>query len=133
MSEFLDLSQFKRPTSPNSWFVAPAAFATTAKVDDEAPVFPHPPQAIFDRIVKMLLGHDEWFLEVADEKTLQIRFVAVTRVLKFKDDVDLIVLPVEGQPDASTIAIYSRSRIGLTDLGVNRKRVTSFLAALSMP
>lgn len=133
MSEFLDFSSLKRAPSPNSWLVAPAGFMDDEIVDDEAPVFPHSRMETFDRIVKMLLNHEEWYLDVADEKTLQIKFVAVTRILRFKDDIDLVVLPVEGQADASTIAIYSRSRIGWSDLGVNRKRVTSFLAALAMP
>jgi len=44
---------------------------------------------------------------------------------------DLIMAQVTpATPDSSTLIIYSRSLYGHSDLGVNRKRVETWLAAL---
>ena len=53
--------------------------------------------------------------------------------MRFKDDVDILVLPVEGHDHQSTLAIYSGSRLGYSDLGTNGKRVNALLTALAMP
>ena len=48
--------------------------------------------------------------------------------MRFPDTVDVEVFPAgENQ---STLAIYSRSLIGRKDFGVNRARITRWLAAL---
>ena len=44
---------------------------------------------------------------------------------------DLITAQVgEAGPDASTLVLYSRSVYGYSDLGVNRRRLNAWLAAL---
>jgi uncharacterized protein (DUF1499 family) len=47
--------------------------------------------------------------------------------MKFKDDVYVQALPVDGQADHSSVAIYSGSRFGYSDLGTNAKRVKELL------
>lgn len=59
---------------------------------------------------------------------IRARYVAVTRVMRFRDDVDVLIHPL---PDgASRVAVYSRSRIGYSDLGANGKRIDTLEAAL---
>ena len=56
------------------------------------------------------------------------RASAVYRVaLLFKDDVDVAV---ESSPDGSTLHVRSASRVGHSDLGVNRRRVDRFFRAV---
>ena len=54
---------------------------------------------------------------------IRIRYVAVTRVMRFRDDVDVLIHS-EG-PNRTVVAVYSRSRIGLSDLGANGARITT--------
>ena len=59
---------------------------------------------------------------------LQVHYVARSALFNFPD---LIMVQVrEDGPGRSDLIIYSRSVYGRSDLGVNRKRVETWLAAL---
>ena len=45
--------------------------------------------------------------------------------MRYPDTVDVLVLPAEG--GRSTVAIYSRSQIGRSDLGANLARIRRWL------
>jgi uncharacterized protein (DUF1499 family) len=54
---------------------------------------------------------------------VRARYVAVTPVLRFRDDVDILIHAVsEGRV---AVAVYSRSRIGLSDFGANNARISA--------
>lgn len=55
---------------------------------------------------------------------------ATTPVFRFKDDVVVRVSPDPQQPGGSIVDMRSTSRIGVSDLGTNAKRVRRFLADL---
>jgi Protein of unknown function (DUF1499) len=58
----------------------------------------------------------------------RLQAVAVTRWLRFHDDVLIEVRP---RPDGgSTVAMRSKSRLGRGDLGANARRIAAFLADL---
>ena len=59
----------------------------------------------------------------------QLRYIAKTALLGFKDDVDIEIIPID--ENATTLAIYSRSRVGYSDLGANQKRVEELIAQLT--
>jgi uncharacterized protein (DUF1499 family) len=58
--------------------------------------------------------------EIEEQDQRYVRLVVTTRLLRFKDDVELQVDPETGQ-----IHYRSASRVGSSDLGVNRKRMRS--------
>ncbi len=131
MAEFIDFSTLKRPTRPNTALVAPPGATPQASPDRPAPVFTFPASELFERARTYIESRKDWRLESADARGGRIRFVAVTPLLKFKDDVDLAVLPHgSGQ---STLIAYSRSRIGYSDMGANAKRLASLIEALQLP
>ena len=73
-----------------------------------------------------------WAIQSRDAARGLIHAVATTKLMRYKDDIDILILP--GDPEKareSRLAIYSRSRIGHSDLGANRKRVTFMLDCLN--
>jgi uncharacterized protein (DUF1499 family) len=58
----------------------------------------------------------------------QYDFIQRSRLLRFPDTITVRFIPRSATQ--STLAIYSRSHYGSSDLGVNRRRVTAWLAAL---
>ena len=83
------------------------------------------PEALFTKLLGLIDAEKQWTLGDCDRPAQKLNFVAVSKLMRFKDDVDVEVFPVE--PDGARVAIYSRSRVGYSDLGANRKRVKSLL------
>ncbi|HAE93127.1 MAG TPA: hypothetical protein DCG65_01110 [Hyphomonas atlantica] len=129
MSDFLNFKALERPKSPNTYLVAPAGFADQAKPDEAGPVFDCSPESLFGRVEALIGMRKDWRLESLDAQAGRIYFIAVSKLFRFKDDVNIAVLPAEGK---STLAIYSASRIGHSDLGANRKRVHELLSSLQV-
>jgi uncharacterized protein (DUF1499 family) len=130
LMSFLDFTALRRPKSPNSCLVAPQDLTTRARVDRAAPEFNVAPDELWIRLEDYVSTQSPARSIETDAATRRLRYVAVTPLLRFKDDIDIQVLDVAGDPTKSTIAIYSRSRIGHSDLGTNARRVDRLLAAL---
>ncbi|MEH6702797.1 DUF1499 domain-containing protein [Parasphingorhabdus sp.] len=77
-----------------------------------------------------IAGDLGWEVAVADPQAGHFEATASVSYIRFKDDVVLRVVPTEDGA-GSTVDMRSVSRIGVSDLGVNAKRVRSFLDALS--
>ncbi len=73
-------------------------------------------------------SNKRWKHVSTDDNGLRIKFVAVTKIMKFKDDVDIEV--IERSSDESTVAVYSHSRVGYSDMGANKKRVETIISRL---
>jgi uncharacterized protein (DUF1499 family) len=71
-----------------------------------------------------------WEIAIADPVEGRLEATATTALFRFKDDVVLRVRPTE-DGKGSVVDMRSVSRDGVSDLGVNAKRVRAFLADLS--
>lgn len=71
----------------------------------------------------------DWDIVVADPVTGHFEATASVSYIRFQDDVALRVVPTEDGA-ASVVDMRSVSRVGVSDLGVNAKRVRSFLDSL---
>ena len=127
LPDLIEFSALKRPDRPNNWLVAPAGFTGMVAVNADAPVFEKTPKQVFDSVMDLVLERVEWRLRASDPDTLRISFVAVTPLLRFKDDVYVQAVPVDGESGRSSVAVYSASRIGYSDLGTNARRVNELL------
>ncbi len=120
----VELSKWKA----NEYLVAPEGFTPRAKPHRVAPVYARPATEIAGRLKGVILGARdiEWRADPAGGMKFEV--IQRSRVFRFPDIVTVEVLPLD---DArSTLAIYSRSRYGRRDFGVNRDRVEAWLARL---
>lgn len=122
MTDFISFKSLKRSAKSNAYLLAPVDFCLASKPDATSPFIPTMPDALYRRVQDIIAHQKRWSNVKADPATRQIRFVAKTPLMGFKDDVDIQVIAGETE-NTSTIAIYSRSRIGYSDLGANAKRV----------
>jgi uncharacterized protein (DUF1499 family) len=60
---------------------------------------------------------------------IRVRYVAVTPLMRFRDDVDVLIRPVSQQ--RARMGVYSRSRIGVSDLGANAARIRALETRLA--
>ena len=80
---------------------------------------------------EMLLKERGWEIATVDAKEGRIEATDTVALLKFKDDVVLRI--VSGEEEGDTIVdVRSVSRVGLSDLGVNARRVRQLLADLKV-
>jgi uncharacterized protein (DUF1499 family) len=123
----IDMSHLDRPASPNTSLAAPAGF--TAAPDIVTPQYAVSAQRLYEDVLAVAASQPRTFLASNDQPRLQAQFVVRSAWLNFPD---LIVAQVNpAGPDASTLVLYSRSVYGYGDFGVNRARVTTWLADLN--
>ncbi|MCI4644745.1 MAG: DUF1499 domain-containing protein [Hyphomonadaceae bacterium] len=130
----MDFSTLERPTSPNTYLLAPEGICQAASPDVLSPRFAESPKELFKLLTRLVRSDGRARDMLEDPDGPAIRFVAVTPLLRFKDDVDIRIYP--DQPGGSLkkpgarLAIYSRSRVGYSDLGANAKRVSRLIEKL---
>ena len=125
----VDWSTLTRHETPNDALVCPADHCPNAKPDAEAKIYSTAPAELLARLRRIALGEpDTTELYCGPDCDRMARILQHTRLMRFPDTIDIAVLPVGD--NQSTLAIYSRSLIGRSDLGVNRARIERWLATL---
>lgn len=125
----VSLSTVVRPPTPNTYFVCPQGFSTSTP-DQIAPVFPVSADTLFSAWQSLASRQSNTIeLQTGSANSMQITHVQRSSFLGFPDIITAEHLP--GPDDTSTLAVYSRSQYGHSDLGTNRKRVTSWLSQLA--
>ena len=112
--------------SPNRYLVAPKDYASLAP-HALAPVWPVPVAKLRDALTTMLAREPRTRIVADDDRGFDI--TVRSRLFGFVDDVAVAFLSVDA--GHATLAIYSRSRVGYSDLGANRRRVRRWLAAVT--
>lgn len=129
MADFINFKSVKRPPKPNTCLAAPENFSLASDADFAPPVFELSADDLFGKLNEIVSAERSWSRLETDAAARKLKFVATTGLLRFKDDVDIEVIPLED--GSSTLAIYSRSRVGYSDLGTNRKRVNDLIGRVT--
>ncbi len=121
-----NISEIRRPASPNTCLAGPAGFTPTPDLQTRRfDVAPERLLAIMRDILSMQPRTDAL---AVDPGRLRADYVVRSRVFGFPDIVLVQVLPVNtGQ---SELVLYSYSLKGHYDFGVNRNRIMALLTAL---
>lgn len=67
-------------------------------------------------LIQFIEQEKDWFVESRHENFVQAK--VVSPVMRFRDDLQLLYLP-----QLEIVHVRSSSRLGISDMGVNRKRV----------
>jgi uncharacterized protein (DUF1499 family) len=122
----IDMQRIERPASPNTALAAPAGFAPPPDV--VTPTYAMAAGRLHDAIRAVAAAQPRTFLAADYTAERQTHWVVRSAVFNFPD---LITAQVsDAGPDGSTLVLYSRSVYGRSDLGVNRQRLDTWLAAL---
>jgi uncharacterized protein (DUF1499 family) len=125
----VDFRTLERHTAPNDALACPAG-ACTAKVDLTTQPVALSADALAGKVVQ--LAGDEPRTVIVSRDDARHHFVLVQRslVFAFPDTIDIEIQPVDA--GHATLALYSRSKYGRGDLGVNRARVKRWLGRLGI-
>jgi uncharacterized protein (DUF1499 family) len=115
------------PLTPNSFYVGPAEGSAQAP-DAEARIYAVAPQDLARAFDNFVMGQPRVEFVAESEDKLWVTYVQRTERLQVPDYISVRFLPYAD--GLSTISIFSRSRFGHGDMGVNAARVTAWLAAL---
>ena len=120
-----DLDTLQRPTSPNTWLIAPSG---SGAVDDEAPELPVPAAHLAATWQQVVAAQPRSRVTVVSSDGLQVEAEQKSALFGFVDDVSFRAVPLDA--GRSTYIAYSRSRVGYWDMGVNRRRLASWIGQL---
>jgi uncharacterized protein (DUF1499 family) len=123
----LDMSHIQRPPSPNTALAAPAGRSPAP--DIVTPVFQVAPARLYDAVIAVAAAQPRTFVAATYPAERQAHFVVRSAWFNFPDLVTAQIGEAGGE--TSTLVLYSRSVYGHSDLGVNRQRLTAWLAAVA--
>ncbi|MBU6155409.1 MAG: DUF1499 domain-containing protein [Alphaproteobacteria bacterium] len=124
----IDFATLVRPRSPNTFLLAPDGLCAAAPVDRKASIYALPAARLRQAFLRVALATPRVSHVLSDDVGLYDNLVARSALLRFPD---LIAARfVEAGGEKSTLAVYSRSVYGHSDLGVNRKRVLGWIEEL---
>ena len=126
MQQARDLTQIRRARTPNDTLAAPAGI-TAARPDLPVPTYPLPAERLRAALRAVAEAEPRTALEAEHAALDQLVFLARSRLFGFKDRIEAQIVAL---PDGVSLILYSRALSGGWDLGVNRRRVARWLAAL---
>ena len=124
----IDFQNLKRPSSPNYYLVCPDGYCPKARPNRTAPVFTCPATELQEKAQRVWRDLPGVELVSSDTELLQDRYVKRSSVLRFPDVITVRFIDLDD--GTSSLALYSRSLIGYTDFGANKKRVIDWLSRL---
>lgn len=124
----IDFVSLVRPRSPNTFLLAPAGLCEATHVDQPAQVYALTPAELRQAFLRVALAAPRVSHVLKDDLGLYDNLVVRSALFRFPDLIAARFM--EAGPGKSTLAIYSRSVYGHSDLGVNRKRVLGWIREL---
>ena len=124
----IDFKTLKLKSRLNKYLVLPKGYAGGDKPDAASPVFTITAAALANRAQDLWLKQERTEQVRDIDSKLQFELVQRSAVFRFPDFVVVQAIDLGG--GKASLAIYSRSKYGRSDFGVNKARVQAWLALL---
>ena len=122
----MDMAKIERPATPNTFLAGPAGTKPDPDVVTREQNLPAP--VLYENARVLFAGQPRTFVAAEFPERLQVHYVVRSALMNYPD---LVTVQVNAAgADRSTLVIWSRSVYGRGDLGVNRARTLTWLAAL---
>lgn len=115
-----------RSTNPNNLLLA----SGRDEADGPAPVWDATPEALMEAFDEVALGADRTTLLAGSVADLHATYLQRSMLMGYPDFISVKAMPAEG--GGASLAIYSRSKYGRSDLGVNAARVSAWLERIEL-
>jgi hypothetical protein len=125
--EPVDFATLRKTPKPNQYLVCPEAFCAETP-DRASPIFPVPVDTLAASFDAMVRGQPDTSERQRDAALKQVDYVQRTPRMRYPDLITVRFQAVD--ETSSTLAIYSRSVYGRSDMGVNKARIDAWLSAL---
>ena len=122
----LSFANLERTGRPNDALAAPEGY-TASHADVVSPTYRVPAEVLFETAREVLAAEPRTRILAVFREERQLMLEQRSAVFGFRDNI--WVQAVE-RTDGSSLLIYSRSNVGYWDLGVNRNRIETWLAAI---
>jgi uncharacterized protein (DUF1499 family) len=122
----VDFKTLELTRKPNQFLVAPDGYCQKAKPHLESKVYEVPVETLHAAF--RAVAERQPRTEVIEKRDDGARLVQKSKLIGFPDYIDVQFLSMAATQ--STLLIYSRSKYGRSDLGVNKKRIVAWLAEL---
>jgi uncharacterized protein (DUF1499 family) len=127
----LDFASLELTPKPNQYLVCPPGICAKAQtVHREPPSYPATVAQVIDAFLSVVAKQARVTPGPADLAGYQFDFVQRSAIMRYPDTITVKFLPVDS--DHTTLAIYSRSHYGYSDMGVNKARIDSWLDQLEL-
>ncbi len=113
---------------PNQFLVCPAKYCRS-EPHLISPTFPISVDTLWQRWKALIEAQPRIEQGKADDRALQYDYIQRSSLMRYPDSIT--VKFIARDKDNSTLAIYSRSHYGKSDLGVNETRIRAWLSILA--
>lgn len=86
-------------------------------------------EKVWSEVQRIARAESSWTIVNINERDLRVEAIATTPMMKFKDDIVILVRESQSQIQ---VDMRSKSRLGKSDLGANAKRIQAFFAQLKL-
>ena len=123
----LIIKTLTRPKTPNTFLLAPEGYCENSEPDELAPCFKDfSATSLKSAFVRAI--ENEPRLVTLEDNEFAMEFRQRTPIMGWPDFITVYF--IEAKNGGATLAIYSRSKYGRSDFGVNRKRIQRWLDLL---
>lgn len=119
---------FKRSNRPNNALICPEDFCDHAVPEIVAPTYAISADQLREKMRLSLKTEHRLERVHTNDPAMRERYLQRSELFRFPDTIQVEYIPLG--PNSSTIALYSAAQIGVSDAGVNRKRLKRWLKRL---